>query len=113
MDWEPRRNRSGDAPAASSEAKPLAHMLAAQAPVVAAMRVDHQPSRRGSREPHREAAIPRAMAGAWRKHLIAAHLAAERTGYVTQVHGSAAMSNKAFTSRRRLRRVSQPLIQIV
>jgi len=62
-------------------------MLAAQAPVIAAVRENQQPIWRGSRRPHREAAIARAVAGAWRKYLTAAYLAAERTSYITQIHG--------------------------
>ena len=93
MDWKPRCKRMGDARcrvvSASREAKPLAHMLAAQAPVIAAMRENQQPVRRGSREPHREAAIARTVAGAWRKYLQATYLPAESTSYVTQVHRSA------------------------
>jgi hypothetical protein len=90
MDLHPRRERMGDANcgvrSAWREPEPLAHMLAAQAPVIAAMREDQQPVRRGSRRPHREAAIARTVAGAWRKYLTAAYLAAERTSYVTQIH---------------------------
>jgi hypothetical protein len=70
----------------SREAEALAHVLAAQSPVIAAMRENQQPVRRGSREPYREAAIARAVAGSWRKYLAAAHLAAERTSYITQIH---------------------------
>jgi hypothetical protein len=91
MDWDLRRSRMGCARcvirSASREAESLAHMLAAQAPVIAAMRENQQPIRGGVREPHREAAIARAVAGAWRKYLTAAYLAAERTSYITQIHG--------------------------
>jgi hypothetical protein len=62
-------------------------MLAAQAPVIAAMRENQQPVQRGPREPHREAAIARAVTGAWRKYLMAAYLAPERTSYIMQIHG--------------------------
>jgi hypothetical protein len=72
---------------ASREAELLGHMLAAQAPVIAAMRENQQPIWGGAREPHREAAIARAVAGARRKYLTAAYLAAERTGYITESHG--------------------------
>lgn len=72
---------------ASPEAKSLVHMIAAQAPVIAAMRENQQPIRGKAREPHRETAIARAVAGAWRKYLTAAYLAAERTSYITQIHG--------------------------
>jgi hypothetical protein len=83
MDWEPRRKRMGDARccvrSASREAESLAHMLAAQAPVIAAMRENQQPIRGGAREPHREAAIAWAVARAWREYLTATYLAAEST----------------------------------
>jgi hypothetical protein len=71
---------------ASRKAEPFAHILAAQTPVITAMRENQQPVRRGSREPNREAAIDRTVAGSWRKYLTAAYLAAEHTRYIAQIH---------------------------
>lgn len=83
MDRDPRREHLGNARciarSASRQTESLAHMLAAQAPIIGTMRENQQPVRCGSREPHSKTAIARAVAGAWREYLTATYLAAEST----------------------------------